>query len=144
MAIDYLQLIETEVNNNFNTRLHTVIRELKQLAIELDCPILVLSQLSRSVEKRQDHYPRISDLKEYNELEEIADEIWLLYRDEYYNPDSEFKGIAELTIGKNKHGRTGCIELSFAPDYASFSNIERKKKFEDGRCKSLISDIKTI
>ncbi len=124
VAVDYLQLIVSENEDSFCARMNKVVRELKQLAVELDCPILVLSQLNRGVEKRPDHRPLISDFRDYNELEEIADEIWLLYRDDYYNWDSEQNGIAEIRVCKCKNGISGCILLGFIPELLRFCNLD--------------------
>lgn len=128
VAIDYLQLIDTGDYENPVRGLNHVIHELKKLATELDCPVLLLSQISRRVETRHDKHPRMSDLRDYGELEEVADEVMLLYRDEYYNRDSDRRGIAELDVRKSKGDMVGVIELVFLPEYQLFQNRKKGAK----------------
>jgi replicative DNA helicase len=97
-------------------------RSLKMLARELDCPVLVLSQLSRGVESRTNKRPLMSDLRESGSIEQDADLIMMLYRDEYYDPESPDKGIAEVIVTKNRNGPTGTVKLLFEPQYQRFSD----------------------
>ena len=100
-------------------------RALKVLARELDVPIIALSQLSRAVEARQDHKPMLSDLRESGAIEQDADVVMFLYRDEYYNPDSEKKNLAEVIVAKQRNGATGSVELVWLGQYTKFANKER-------------------
>ena len=101
------------------------IRSLKALARECDVPIIALSQLSRAVESRQDHRPMLSDLRESGAIEQDADVVMFLYRDEYYNPDTEKKNLAEVIVAKQRSGATGTIELVWLGQYTKFANKER-------------------
>ena len=92
-------------------RIFKISRSLKILAKELDCPVVALSQLSRAPEQRADHRPVLSDLRESGAIEQDADIVMFLYRDEYYHSDSEKKDLAEIIIAKNRHGETGSVEL---------------------------------
>ena len=94
-----------------NKRIAKISRSLKILAKELDCPVVALSQLSSAPEQRADHRPVLSDLRESGAIEQDADIVMFLYRDEYYHPDSESKNIGEVLIAKNRHGETGSVEL---------------------------------
>lgn len=127
VVIDYLQLMAVEGENcrTQSERLNRSVRELKRLAEELDYPILVLTQLNRNAEKRSDHRPMLSDIRDASELELIADEIMFLYRDEYYDRDTELKGIAEINIAKCRHGNRGVVKLAYLPEYSLFANFER-------------------
>ena len=112
ILIDYLQLMEGEgKNENRQQEIAKISRSLKILAKELDCPVVALSQLSRSPELRKDHRPILSDLRESGSIEQDADIVMFLYRDEYYHDDSEKKNIGEVIIAKNRHGETGNVEL---------------------------------
>lgn len=127
IIVDYLQLITTSHNADFQTRreeVEHIIRLLKYIASELDIPVIVLSQCSRAVEQRPDHRPILSDLRETGIIEECADVVMFLYRDEYYNRDSEYDGIAEIIIAKNNSGYTGFASLAFIREYLIFANIE--------------------
>ena len=125
IVIDYLQLMAGRAgakDQNRATELGEISRSLKSLAKELKCPIIALSQLSRSVEQRTDKRPMMSDLRESGAIEQDADIIMFMYRDEYYNPDSQFKGLAECIVGKHRNGPTGKVPLVFMGMYSRFDN----------------------
>lgn len=112
VMIDYLQLMESDSKNESRQQeISKISRSLKILAKELDCPVVALSQLSRAPEQRADHRPVLSDLRESGAIEQDADIVMFLYRDEYYHSDSERKDLAEIIIAKNRHGETGSVEL---------------------------------
>ena len=112
VLIDYLQLMEGEGQNESRQQeIAKISRSLKILAKELDCPVVALSQLSRAPEQRADHRPMLSDLRESGSIEQDADIVMFLYRDEYYNPDTEKKNIGEVIVAKNRHVETGTVEL---------------------------------
>ena len=112
VLIDYLQLMEGEGQNESRQQeIAKISRSLKILAKEWDCPVVALSQLSRAPEQRADHRPMLSDLRESGSIEQDADIVMFLYRDEYYNPDTEKKNIGEVIVAKNRHGETGTVEL---------------------------------
>ena len=101
-------------------------RMLKIMAKELQVPVLCLSQLSRANEKREDKRPMLSDLRESGAIEQDADIVMFLYRDDYYNEDSEKRNIAECIIAKNRHGETGTVKLQWRPQFFTFSDLEWK------------------
>ena len=131
VAIDCLQLIDTEDYKNPVRGLNRVVCELKKLAMELGCPILLLSQIDREVEARQDKHPRMSDLRDCGNLEEVADEVMFLYRDDYYYRDSERKGIAELDVKKSRGGMLGVVDLVYIPEYQMFKNREKSRRVQN-------------
>ena len=98
-------------------------RALKIMAKELDVPVITLSQLSRAPEQREDHRPMLSDLRESGSIEQDADVVMFLYRDDYYNKESQFKNVAEVIIGKHRNGSTGTVQLAFDPAKMSFRNL---------------------
>ena len=100
-------------------------RELKALARELNVPVLAASQLSRAVEQRQDKRPQLSDLRESGSIEQDADVVMFIYRDVLYNPETEFKNIADVIIAKHRHGPTGHVPLFFKAELAQFLPVEQ-------------------
>lgn len=130
VMIDYLQLMSGEGRTESRQQeISSISRGLKGLAKELDCPVVALSQLSRAPELRSDHRPILSDLRESGAIEQDADIVMFLYRDEYYDPDSEKKNIGEVIIAKHRNGPIGNIELVFVGEYTKFLNLE-KNRFE--------------
>ncbi len=130
IVIDYLQLIQGsgKRNSSREQEISEISRSLKIMAKELDVPVIALSQLSRAAEQRQDHRPMLSDLRESGAIEQDADIVMFLYRDDYYNPDSEKKNIAEVILAKHRSGSTGTIELLWMGNYTKFANIERYRE----------------
>ena len=130
VVIDYLQLIQASgrKNSSREQEISEISRSLKILAKELDIPVVALSQLSRAAEARQDHRPMLSDLRESGAIEQDADIVMFLYRDDYYNPDSEKKNIAEVILAKHRAGSTGTIELLWLGNYTKFVNIEKYRE----------------
>lgn len=128
IVIDYLQLIQgtNKRNGSREQEISEISRSLKMLAKELNVPVIALSQLSRAVEQRPDHRPMLSDLRESGAIEQDADIVMFLYRDDYYNEDSEKKGIAEVIIAKHRGGSTGTVELLWLGSYTKFVNIEKR------------------
>ena len=126
IVIDYLQLMQLEGRQeNRQQEISAISRGLKGLAKEMECPVIALSQLSRAPELRSDHRPILSDLRESGAIEQDADIVMFLYRDDYYHEDSEKKNIGELIIAKHRNGPTGSIELVFKNEYTKFVNMVR-------------------
>lgn len=127
VIIDYLQLI-TQVGRfeRNDLAIGHITRELKNMAREFSVPVVLLSQLSRAVEQRQDKRPMMSDIRDSGSVEQDADVIMFLYRDDYYNADSENKNITEVILAKQRNGPTGTVELCFIKDYGVFLNLDRR------------------
>ena len=127
IIIDYLQLMtgSGRGSDSRQQEISDISRSLKALARELNVPVVALSQLSRAVEQRTDHRPMLSDLRESGAIEQDADVVMFIYRDDYYNKDSEDKGIAEIIIAKQRNGPIGTVNLVWLPDYTKFANIQR-------------------
>lgn len=124
IIIDYLQLMEGRKSDNRQQEIAEISRSLKILAKELNLPIIALSQLSRAPEQRADHRPILSDLRESGSIEQDADIVMFIYRDDIYNPESEKKNIAELIIAKQRSGSTGSMELLWLGEYTKFVNLD--------------------
>ncbi len=127
IIIDYLQLMSGSGRGNDSRQqeISDISRSLKALARELAVPVLALSQLSRAVEQRPDHRPMLSDLRESGAIEQDADVVMFIYRDDYYNKDTEKKGIAEIIVAKQRNGPIGTIELVWLPEYTKFANMQK-------------------
>ena len=125
VVVDYLQLMKSEGRaENRQQEISTLSRYLKLLAREMDCPVIVLSQLSRAPDQRPNHTPVLSDLRESGSIEQDADIVLFLYRDDYYaKEESEKPGICDVIIAKNRSGPTGNIELAWVGKYTKFSDI---------------------
>jgi replicative DNA helicase len=124
IVIDYLQLMEGAGDNRVQ-ELSRITRSIKGLARELSVPVIALSQLSRGVEARTNKRPMLSDLRESGSIEQDADLVIMLYRDEYYHPDTPDRGIAEVVIAKHRNGPTGTIKLLFEPQFTKFKNLAK-------------------
>lgn len=126
VVIDYLQLMEGKSKSeNRQQEISDISRSLKIMAKELNVPVIALSQLSRSVETRSDHKPMLSDLRESGAIEQDADVVMFLYREDYYNPETDKKNIAEVILAKNRNGATGSAELVWIGKYTKFANLEK-------------------
>lgn len=126
IVVDYLQLMQIDGRvESRQQEISAISRGLKGLAKEMECPVLALSQLSRAPELRSDHRPILSDLRESGAIEQDADVVLFLYRDEYYDKESEKKNIGEVIIAKHRNGPTGSIELVFKQEYTKFLNMEK-------------------
>ena len=128
VIIDYLQLMEGGGDNRVQ-ELSKITRSIKGLARELGAPVIALSQLSRGVEARTNKRPMLSDLRESGSIEQDADLVMMLYRDEYYNTDSPDRGIGEVIIAKHRNGPTGVIKLLFDPQFTKFKNLAQPSHY---------------
>jgi len=131
IVIDYLQLIQGRggrSNENRQQEVSEISRTLKQIARELEVPVIALSQLSRSVEQRQDKRPLLSDLRESGSIEQDADVVAFLYRDDYYDENTEKKNIIEIIIAKQRNGPVGKVELVFLKNYNKFVNLDKSNR----------------
>lgn len=126
IIIDYLQLMSgSGKGDSRQQEISDISRSLKSLARELGVPVLALSQLSRAVEQRPEHRPMLSDLRESGAIEQDADLVMFIYRDDYYNKDTEKKGIAEIIVAKQRNGPIGTVELVWLPEYTKFANLQK-------------------
>ncbi len=124
LILDYLQLMRSSIpSDNRQQEISEISRSLKALARELNIPVIALSQLSRAVESRQDHKPQLSDLRESGAIEQDADLVVLLMREEYYNPTEENKGVADVIVAKQRNGPVGTLKLAFIKEYMRFENL---------------------
>ena len=125
VIIDYLQLMTgSGKTDSRQQEISDISRSLKALARELNVPVIALSQLSRAVEQRPDHRPMLSDLRESGAIEQDADVVMFIYRDDYYNKDTDKKGISEIIIAKQRNGPIGTVELAWLPDYTKFVDLQ--------------------
>ena len=127
IIIDYLQLMSGNGTRSDSRQqeISDISRSLKGLARELNVPVIALSQLSRAVEQRPDHRPMLSDLRESGAIEQDADVVMFIYRDDYYNKDTDMKNIAEIIIAKQRNGPIGTVNLVWLPQYTKFANMEK-------------------
>ncbi len=132
VMIDYLQLMTGggRSSESRQQEISDISRGLKSLARELNVPVVALSQLSRAVEQRPDHRPILSDLRDSGAIEQDADMVMFLYRDNYYNKDSEMKNLAEVIVAKQRNGPIGTVKLAWLPEYTKFANLEHGKSGE--------------
>jgi len=131
IIVDYLQLMEGKTKENRVQEVSEISRFLKNLARELKVPVLALSQLSRAVEARTTRIPQLSDLRESGSIEQDADVVMFIHREDIYNPDSDKKGIADLIVAKHRNGPIGQVELYFVKEQARFRELEKKRKAEE-------------
>jgi replicative DNA helicase len=133
VIVDYLQLIRGsgKKNSTREQEIGEISRSLKILAKELNVPVIALSQLSRGVEKREEKRPMLSDLRESGSIEQDADMVLFLHRDDYYQDDAERRNIAEVIIAKHRAGSTGSVDLLWLPNYTKFTNLDRRFNDEE-------------
>jgi replicative DNA helicase len=125
VVVDYMQLMQGAARENRQQEIAEISRSLKNLARELEVPIIAVSQLNRNLEQREDKRPRLGDLRESGSLEQDADIVIFIYRDEYYNEATEQKGIAEVIVAKHRAGSTGKVDMTFMPEFTRFSDLGR-------------------
>ena len=126
IVVDYIQLMQGNSGDNRQQEIAEISRNLKGLARELKVPIIALSQLNRAAEAREDKRPRLGDLRESGAIEQDADIVMMIYRDDYYNPATEKPGVAEINIVKNRSGSTGKVDLYFSKEYTQFTNYSKQ------------------
>ncbi len=127
IIVDYLQLMHGTHRDNRVLEVQEISQGLKNLARELEVPVVALSQLSRAIEQRNTRRPQLSDLRESGSIEQDADVVMFIDREETYNPDTEKKGVGELIVAKHRNGPTGVLELAFVKEIASFRNLYKEK-----------------
>jgi replicative DNA helicase len=125
IVVDYIQLMQGSLRENRQQEIAEISRSLKNLARELEVPILAVSQLNRNLESREDKRPRLGDLRESGSLEQDADIVMFIYRDEYYNEGSDERGIAEVVVAKHRAGSVGTVKMTFMPEFTKFSDLGR-------------------
>jgi replicative DNA helicase len=126
IILDYMQLMRGSGNpDSRQQEISDISRALKELARELRVPVVAISQLSRAVESRADHRPQLSDLRESGAIEQDADVVVLILREDYYNPTSDNQGMAEIIIAKQRNGPVGSLRLAFIREYTRFENLAR-------------------
>jgi replicative DNA helicase len=128
IVVDYIQLMQGNSRDNRQQEIAEISRNLKGLARELKVPIIALSQLNRAAEAREDKRPRLGDLRESGAIEQDADIVMMIYRDDYYNPATEKPGVAEINIVKNRSGSTGRVDLYFSKEYTQFTNYSKQSQ----------------
>ena len=132
VMIDYLQLMNgNKKSDSRQQEISEISRSIKMVARELNVPIIALSQLSRAPEQRPDHRPMLSDLRESGAIEQEADVVMFIYRDDYYNKDTEKKNISEVIIAKQRNGPVGTVELAWLPQYTKFGNLDHSRRNQD-------------
>jgi replicative DNA helicase len=145
VIIDYFQLMDGDDKGCSRQKMSEILsRSLKALAMELECPIIVISQLSRAPDIRNDHRPILSDLKESSAIAQDADMVWFLYREKYYDPDTDKKDIAEVIIAKQRNGTTDKVELRFQGKYGRFENLEITEQSREDEFKQLDADLTAL
>jgi replicative DNA helicase len=138
VIVDYLQLMQGPARSeNRQQEISEISRSLKALARELNVPLIAISQLSRAVEQRSDHRPQLSDLRESGAIEQDADVVILLLREEYYNQTEENKGIADIIIAKQRNGPVDTLKLTFINEYMRFENLSKREEFIDAGAEAL-------
>ena len=123
VIVDYIQMMDGPNKESRDKELSKIVLDLKEMAKVLDVPVVLMSQLSRDIEKRENCRPMLCDLRETQGLEAHADVVIMLYRDEYYHPETEERGIAELIVTKHRHGPVGTVKLLFEPQYTRYRNL---------------------
>ena len=131
IIIDYLQLITTTTKGERHQQIGEISRGLKLLARELECPVIALSQLSRAVESRSDQIPQLSDLRESGSIEQDADVVMFIYREEKVKKDTERKGRADIIVAKQRNGPTGTVELMFWDKFTKFNNLDTVHSYDE-------------
>jgi replicative DNA helicase len=131
IIIDYLQLMSGSGRSDSRQQeISDISRSLKSLAREIEAPVVALSQLSRAVEQRPDHRPMLSDLRESGAIEQDADVVMFLYRDDYYNKDTEIPGVAEVIIAKQRNGPIGTVNMAWIAEQTKFADMERQPNIQ--------------